>query len=197
MTEPLAPSTGLGVLHLFARLDGVSASPGAPSCDTQAVVQAVKSAEADGVQVVVVAMLGHKADVGFMALGADLWRLRRLQTDLQAAGLSVVYSYISLTEVSEYAAGIPDEMKQTRLYPSLPPEGMTAFCFYPMSKRRGESEGSNWFSMPFEERKAHDARTRGRGPHLRRTDRPGDHRIDRHRRLGVGRHPVRCADPTT
>ena len=31
---------------------------------------------------------------------------------------------------------------------------MTAFCFYPMSKRRGETEGSNWFSMPFEERKA-------------------------------------------
>ncbi|MGD0391947.1 MAG: chlorite dismutase family protein [Acidimicrobiales bacterium] len=154
MTEPLAPSTGLGVLHLFARLDGAPARPGAPSCDTQAVVQAVKSAEVDGVQVVVVAMLGHKADVGFMALGADLWRLRRLQTDLQAAGLRVVYSYTSLTEVSEYAAGIPDEMKQTRLYPSLPPEGMTAFCFYPMSKRRGESDGSNWFSMPFEERKA-------------------------------------------
>ena len=99
-------------------------------------------------------MLGHKADVGFMALGPDLWRLRRLQSDLQAAGLVVVYSYVSLTEVSEYAAGIPEEMKQTRLYPSLPPEGMTAFCFYPMSKRRGETEGSNWFAMPFEERKA-------------------------------------------
>ncbi len=66
----------------------------------------------------------------------------------------VVDSYVSLTEVSEYAAGIPDEMKQTRLYPTLPPEGMTAFCFYPMSKRRGDAEGSNWFSMPFEERKA-------------------------------------------
>ena len=89
-----------------------------------------------------------------MALGADLWRLRRLQSDLQAAGLVVVSSYVSLTEVSEYAAGLPDEMKQTRLHPSLPPEGMTAFCFYPMSKRRGDAVGSNWFSMPFEERKA-------------------------------------------
>ncbi len=153
MTEPLAPSTGLGVLHLFAKVDAGPARSGAPGCDTQAVIQAVKAAEADGVQVVVVAMLGHKADVGFMALGADLWRLRRLQSDLRSAGLTVVYSYVSLTEISEYAAGIPDEMKQTRLYPSLPPDGMTAFCFYPMSKRRGESEGSNWFSMPFEERK--------------------------------------------
>jgi chlorite dismutase len=31
---------------------------------------------------------------------------------------------------------------------------MQAFCFYPMSKRRGDAEGSNWFSLPFEERKA-------------------------------------------
>jgi chlorite dismutase len=106
------------------------------------------------VQVVAVAMLGHKADVGFMAIGPDLWSLRRLQTGLQAAGLAVIDSYVSLTEVSEYAAGVPDELKQTRLYPSLPPEGKSAFCFYPMSKRRGDAEGSNWFAMPFEERKA-------------------------------------------
>ena len=52
-------------------------------------------------------MLGHKADLGFMALGPDLWRLRRLQTDLQVAGLMVADSYVSLTEVSEYSAGDP------------------------------------------------------------------------------------------
>jgi chlorite dismutase len=127
---------------------------GGPGCDSHAVIRAVKGAEADDVQVVAVAMLGHKADLGFVAVGADLWRLRRFQTDLQLAGLLVVDSYVSLTEVSEYAAGIPDSVKQSRLYPSLPPDGMTAFCFYPMSKRRGDAEGTNWFSMPFEERKA-------------------------------------------
>ena len=99
------------------------------------------------------AILGHKADLGVMALGPDMWRLRRLQADLQAAGLVVVDSYVSLTEVSEYAAGVPDEMKQKRLYPQLPPEGMTAFCFYPMSKRRSDVESANWFMLPFEERK--------------------------------------------
>ena len=62
----------------------------------------VKDAEADGYQVVPVAVLGHKADVGFMALGPDQWRLRRLQTDLTAAGLELVDSYVSLTEISEY-----------------------------------------------------------------------------------------------
>ena len=44
--------------------------------DAEAVIRAVKHAEAEEVQVVTVAVLGHKADVGFVALGADLWRLR-------------------------------------------------------------------------------------------------------------------------
>jgi chlorite dismutase len=57
---------------------------------------------------------------------------------------------VSLTEVSEYAAGVPDAMKQARLYPELPPEGMRAFCFYPMSKRRGET--NNWYSLAYDER---------------------------------------------
>ncbi len=140
------------MLHLFAKLPD-SASRTASRHDPQAVIRAVKSAEADGVQVVTVAMLGHKADLGFMALGADLWRLRRLQSDLQAAGLKVVYSYVSLTEVSEYAAGIPDEMKQTRLYPSLPPEGKTAVLLLPDVQTARGVGGSNWYSMPFEERK--------------------------------------------
>ena len=136
MNQPLSPSVGVGVLHLFCKAADPP-PPAAPAPDASAVVHAVKEAEADDVQVVSVAMLGHKADLCFMALGSDLWRLRRFQSDLQAAGLAVVDSYVSLTEVSEYAAGLPDEMKQTRLHPTLPPEGMTAFCFYPMSKRRG------------------------------------------------------------
>jgi len=154
VTDPLVPSVGWGVLHLFCKLGGSAGAPGGPRANHPAVIQAVKAAEADGLQVVSVAMLGHKSDLGFVALGADHWRLRRFQSDLQAAGLVVADSYVSLTEVSEYAAGLPDEMKEARLHPTLPPEGMTAFCFYPMSKRRGETEGSNWFSLPFEERKA-------------------------------------------
>ncbi len=151
MTEPLTPTTGWGVLHLFCAVP--RSASGDVVADIEAVVRAVKHAEADQLQVVTVAVLGHKADVGFMALGADLWRLRRFQTELQSAGLVPVDSYVSLTEVSEYAAGVPDEMKQKRLYPELPPEGKAAFCFYPMSKRRGDVPGSNWYSMPFEERK--------------------------------------------
>jgi chlorite dismutase len=104
-----------------------------------------------GDQVVPVALLGHKGDLCFMALGDDLWRLRRFQSDLQAAGLDVGDSYVSLTELSEYAQGVPEQMRQARLHPQLPPEGKPAFCFYPMSKRR-EAE-HNWFTLPYDERK--------------------------------------------
>ncbi|MSO86391.1 MAG: chlorite dismutase [Acidimicrobiia bacterium] len=143
MPAPLVPSVGWGVLHLFAKVG--------PLADAEAIAAAVKAAEGDDVQVVPVAMLGHKADVAFMAVGADLWRLRQLQSELAAAGLDVVDSYVSLTELSEYAQGVPEAMKEARLHPNLPPEGKAAFCFYPMSKRRGDV--SNWFTLPYDERK--------------------------------------------
>lgn len=113
-------------------------------------MECVRRAVGRGTQVVSVAILGHKADVAFMALDADLWHLRLLQRDLAATGLVAVASYVSLTEVSEYAAGVPDELKQHRLYPRLPPPDKPAWCFYPMSKRRGEQH--NWFTLPFEDR---------------------------------------------
>ena len=138
----LTPTVGWNVLHLFTTVT--------PLADGAAVAAAVKDLEADDHQVVPVAVVGHKADVGFVALGPDLWRLRRFQTAVTAAGLDVVDSYVSLTEVSEYAEGMPEERKNARLYPRLPPEGKTAFCFYPMSKRRGDVH--NWYELPYEER---------------------------------------------
>ena len=116
------------MLHLFCKPR--------PGAEARSLVAAIEMAEKDACQVVTAAMLGHKADVCVLALGPDLRRLRQLQTELQTAGLDVVDSYVSLTEVSEYAAGVPEEMKQARLYPQLPPDGKPAMCFYPMSKRR-------------------------------------------------------------
>ena len=143
MTSPVIPSDGLGVLHLFMKVGRYS--------DAVAVRTAVTDAVNAGDQVVPVAILGHKADLAFMVLGEDLWRLRAFQTALVGAGLELVDSYVSLTEVSEYAKGVPDEMKQARLPPKLPPEGKPAWCFYPMSKRR--EVGANWFELPYDDRK--------------------------------------------
>lgn len=143
MPDDVVPSVGRAVLHLFCR-------PAPAGVDAEAVLSAVKAAREDDTQVVSFAVLGHKADLGFMALAPELWRLRVFQTALQAAGLVVVDSYVSLTEVSEYAQGMPDETKRARLYPQLPPDGKPAFCFYPMSKRR--QAGANWYELPYEER---------------------------------------------
>jgi peroxiredoxin len=140
--EPATPTIGWNVVHLFGALT--------PLADAGAIRDAVKSLEADDHQVVPVAVVGHKADVCLLALGPDLWRLRRFQTEVAAAGLQVVDSYVSLTEVSEYAQGMPDERKNARLYPQLPPVGKPAFCFYPMSKRRGPEH--NWYELAYDDR---------------------------------------------
>jgi chlorite dismutase len=142
MTGPLSPTVGWNVLHLFLLAT--------PLADGAEIAAAVKDLEGDDHQVVPVSIVGHKADLGFVALGPDLWRLRRFQSAVTAAGLELVDSYVSLTEVSEYAEGMPEERKNIRLYPQLPPEGKPAFCFYPMSKRRGEV--NNWYELPYEER---------------------------------------------
>ncbi|MEZ5238651.1 MAG: chlorite dismutase family protein [Microthrixaceae bacterium] len=143
MSSPSTPSVGLAVLHLFLRAT--------PSADGPLVLQALDSARDRGDQVVTASMLGHKCDVAVMALSQDQWSLRRLQSDLAAAGLELADSYVSLTELSEYAQGVPEEMRNARLHPQLPPEDKAVFCFYPMSKKRGESQ--NWFTEPYDRRK--------------------------------------------
>jgi chlorite dismutase len=133
---------GWTVLHLFCHTG--------PDTDREAALTAMKRAREHGDQVVTTAILGHKADIGVMAIGPDPWRLRDLQGSLERAGLHAAASYVSLTEVSEYAAGLPEEMKEARLHPRLPPEDKPAFCFYPMSKRRGPD--ANWYTLSFDER---------------------------------------------
>src|ERR1700691_630315 len=97
MSEPLAPSEGEAVLHLFAKV-GLPPVPAPPGGDRRLVsrpvdrrgddiVAAVRKAQADGDQVITASLLGHKADVAVMGIGADWTRLRRLQTALEAAGL--------------------------------------------------------------------------------------------------------------
>lgn len=140
--QPLEATTGLTVLHLFvhAGLD----------VDRAAVTSAIDNAHGRDAQVVLAAMLGHKADACVMALCRDAWALRELQTALARAGLDVADSYVSMTEVSEYAKAMPEDLLRARLYPTLPPEGLRAFCFYPMSKRRGEA--TNWYELDYARR---------------------------------------------
>lgn len=155
-SSAVSSAAGLGVLHLFLKPT--------PLFDADATVAAVHEALAAGCQVATVSILGHKADAAVMALHSDLKELRRLQSALQRAGLEVVDSYVSLTEVSEYAKGMPEAMLNARLFPTVPPAAahMPAWCFYPMSKKR---EGhANWFTEEYERRSTlmHEHGTSGR-----------------------------------
>ena len=143
MSEPMSPSVGLGVIHLFCKPF--------PDFNGLDLVKTVKAAESAGVTVITVSMLGHKADLAIMGLAADMRELKKLQTGVQHSGLEIVDSYVSITEVSEYAKGMPQEMLNARLYPQLPPAGKNAWCFYPMSKRREHKD--NWFTLEFDKRK--------------------------------------------
>jgi peroxiredoxin len=174
--ELVTPSVGWGVLHLFYVVDREQAE--AEPQGAKRVLDAVSSLEADAHQVLTFAVLGHKADLGVMALGPDLARLQAFQHELAAAPLDLVDSYVSLTELSEYTTTDDDERRrlaveeglagaelearldawrdrmasyqENRIHPQLPRKQM--ICFYPMSKRR--DSGANWYALPFEERKA-------------------------------------------
>ncbi|GEM_PF-15364 len=124
---------------------------------------------------------GHKADFGYIALDADPCRVDgihyRLLSGRLGPALQPAYSFVSLTEVSEYlptpaqyaerlrAEGWDPEseefkkqlrqfekrlevMYRRRLTPDLPM--WPAVSFYPMNKRR--TADANWFLLPFEER---------------------------------------------
>jgi peroxiredoxin len=172
--DSVTPSVGWGVLHLFFTVDRERAErdPGA----AKRVVDAVASLEADGHQVLVFAVLGHKADLGVMAYGPDLARLHAFESELTATPLVATWSFVSLTERSEYTSTPDDERARlvaegvagaeleekvdafavrmehyldARLHPRLPAKAVIGF--YPMSKRR--DVGANWYELPFEERK--------------------------------------------
>jgi peroxiredoxin len=173
--DPVEPSVGWGVLHLFYRVDrnAFDAEPHA----AKRIVDAIASLEADGHQAVTFAVLGHKADLGIMVLGPDLARLQAFQAELARTPLELTWSYVSLTETSEYTSTEADERRrleteeqlageeletrlgvwrdrmqhygEQRLHPRLPPK--RTVCFYPMSKRREGAD--NWYALPFDARK--------------------------------------------
>ena len=153
MLKPVTSAQGLTVLHLFCSWSAHDAAHDAAAAAADSVaLSAVDEVVAAGGQVVAVAVLGHKADLCFMALHRDAWVLRDFQTAIAKAPLTVADSYVSITELSEYALGLPAEVADMRLNPRLPPPDKPAWCFYPMAKRRNPSQ--NWYELSFDDRKA-------------------------------------------
>lgn len=149
------------------------ALPGAGGADEAlAAIEAFRREEPQ--QAIAFSVLGGGADVGFMLLGPDLDALDVLTKRILQGPFDVAYSFVSLTELSEYtsteaeerarleAAGEADlearlaewsermaKYHDARLHPRLPEKAMIAF--YPMSKRRQGDD--NWYSLPFDARK--------------------------------------------
>lgn len=187
MTTPLVASVGWAVSHRFYRIDRARWRGLTDDARADAVAEArawiARTTAEEGLQIVPLAMLG-KADVGFMAVHADLWRHQQLAQELAATALGAclepVYSFLSLSEASEYMSTDADWARtlieeqqvdptspdfatkmtsfrkrmshyvESRLHPKLP-DNFPIVCFYPMAKARGETR--NWYTLPFTERK--------------------------------------------
>ena len=142
MLRPVRTSEGFVVSHLFCDLTAHTSM--------SEVLDVEERAKDRGAQMVTAALLGHKADLCFMVLHEDAWVLHDVQVSLLEAGVELVDSYVSLTELSEYAAGMSKSMADMRLHPQLAPADKPAWCFYTMSKRRNLEQ--NWYQLDFDER---------------------------------------------
>ncbi len=185
--QPIQLKEGWHVLHLFYRLDRArwAAQPSDQRRKSQQAFAGLadRANQAKDVQLFTYAVVGSKADLAVWILAADLHQLTALQHAVVAAfppgALQAVYSFFSITELSEYTTSEEEYSKQLteqdklapgsaafharlaewkarmakyhrdRLYPILPPRKVMAF--YPMSKRRGEAK--NWYLLPFDARK--------------------------------------------
>lgn len=187
-TASVIPEKGWHVLHLFYRIEhgqwSLLANEEKIAAKTQLseLIQEIRAT--DTTQLLIFSMVSPKADIGFMLLTPDLHTAnayeKRLSLGLGPDVLQPVYSFVSLTEESEYFSNEEDyaltlEKEQNlapaseefekamsefrtrmlkyakdKLYPKLPT--WEVFCFYPMSKRRQVDQ--NWYELSLGERKS-------------------------------------------
>lgn len=181
----LVPAEGWHCLHLFYQIEHGQwqlLSPeerNAAKTNLTKLIQEIRAMEST--QLLTLSMVTPKADLGFMLITPDLHTANKIEKQLSLSlgpdALTPVYSYVSLTEESEYVTteeeytqtldqetrSHPEKLEQAlgafrdrikhyrqdRVYPTLP--DWPVVCFYNMSKRRGQ--GQNWYALPFEERR--------------------------------------------
>jgi chlorite dismutase len=178
---------GVHVLHLFYRIDrerwaGLPAGRSAEACASLERLCAAHSHPSHP-RLTTFANVGGKADLAFFLLAAGLGEIsqmhREIETCFPPAVLRSVFSYLSVTELTEYMPSEEDQRRalieqeklspeseafQTRLaemaqrrkdyehyrlYPEMP--NWEVMGFYPMSKRR--LGGDNWYMLDMATRK--------------------------------------------
>ena len=184
--EPsLTPGDGWHCSHLYYRLDRAVWSRLSPEQKQNGRLRFIEVLDPAGpeaterLQTSVVS--GHKADFGLMLMDPSPLKIDAIHQTLMASdmgpALVPTYSFVSISEISEYvpsieqyAARLAEEgetpgsesfeakvnayrrrepiMRRQRLTPDFPT--WPATCFYPMNKKR--KVGENWFTLPFDER---------------------------------------------
>src|SRR5688500_8404953 len=181
----LEPTVGWHCTHLYYRFDRAALArlPAAERAGGAEQLAAILDpAGPDAPQRLQTSVVsGHKADFGLMLMDPNPLKIEGVNQRLLASPLGgalvPAYSFVSITEISEYvpsveqygqklvaegdAEGSPayaaklkayadrlPMMNRQRLTPEFPPWPVT--CFYPMNKKR--KVGENWFLLPFEER---------------------------------------------
>ncbi|MES2709207.1 MAG: hydrogen peroxide-dependent heme synthase [Verrucomicrobiota bacterium] len=184
---PVVPPEGWHVVHLFFRIergmwDALSGEDHLKAkTEFSRLVQDIRAT--DRTQLLTFSVVSPKADLALMLLTPDLQTAdafsKKLGLALGPDILTPVYSYLSMTEWTEYftteeeytarmvqekslTPGTPEmeaelvtyrqhmaKYRQDRTQPNMP--DWPVFCFYPMSKRRGEV--NNWYALPQAERK--------------------------------------------
>ena len=185
---PLVPREGWHVLHLFYQIDhsqwsilGDDEKRAAKTRLTE-LVQEIRATK--DTHLLTFAVATPKADLGFMLLTPDLQVAtayeKQLTLSLGPEILSPAYSYLSMTEGSEYTTTSAQYAAETLIREKGMTEGSPEFqqamkefeermahylkhrlypvlpdwpaiCFYPMSKRRTGAD--NWYSLPYEKRR--------------------------------------------
>jgi chlorite dismutase len=169
-------------MHLFYRVDRERWSQSAESLARVAALCAA-NAGASHPRLTSYATIGGKADMAFFLLASELGQVAQMHRDLEACfppgALVREFSYVSVTELSEYMSTEEDNRKMLveqeklapdsepfnkrmeelrkrmkeyehyRLYPEMP--DWEVMGFYPMSKRR--TGGDNWYSLDFAARR--------------------------------------------
>ncbi|MBV9008213.1 MAG: heme-dependent peroxidase [Verrucomicrobia bacterium] len=183
----LIPEEGWHCLHLFYRIDYaqwqlLDANEQRRAKTTlSGTVQEIRATQ--NTQLLTLSIVTPKADLAFMLITPDLHHANSFEKQLSLAlgpgVLEPVYSYLSLTEESEYVTTPEqygemlerdqnlkrdtaefDQAMQTftermkhytheRVYPTLP--DWPVVCFYNMSKRRADQQ--NWYALPYDERR--------------------------------------------
>jgi chlorite dismutase len=185
--QPLLAEEGWFVQHLFYHVDqGLWAALTREEQRERLTrfAQTIQQIRAhDKTQLLTLSVLSPKADLGFVLVTPDLHDANRFEKQLALAlgpeALSPCYSYLSMTEWTEYSEKEEDAAARIaktenlelgsephtarmaewkahmtkyyndRLYPNL--ADWPVVCFYPMNKLR--NVGANWWALEFDKRR--------------------------------------------